>query len=73
MPEPSMLRTVSRTLIVALVAMVLLAACSDAPGDGLAVGDNAPDFSLPEASGSTVSLADYTGEPVLLYFHMADG
>lgn len=71
MPEPSILRTTWGILIVAL--MVLLAGCSDGPGDGLAVGDNAPDFSLPEASGSTVSLDDYSGEPVLLYFHMADG
>jgi cytochrome oxidase Cu insertion factor (SCO1/SenC/PrrC family) len=62
-----------RTLIVVLVVMVLLAGCSNGSDDGLAVGDNAPDFSLPEASGSIVSLDDYTGEPVLLYFHMADG
>ncbi len=73
MPEPSILRTVSRTLIVALIVMVLLAGCSGGPGDGLAVGDHAPDFSLPDRSGSTVSLDDYAGEPVLLYFHMADG
>jgi hypothetical protein len=42
-------------------------------GSGLAVGDEAPAFALPEAGGSTVGLADYNGKPVLLYFHMALG
>lgn len=40
---------------------------------GLAVGDDAPAFSLPSSTGDTVSLADYSGQPVLLYFHMAVG
>ncbi len=33
----------------------------------------APDFSLPNASGGEVSLKDYEGKNVLLFFHMAVG
>lgn len=41
---------------------------------GLAVGDAAPDFSLPSTDGQLVALADYVNkQPVLLYFHMAVG
>lgn len=54
-----------------LVAVLLLSAC--AGNQGLAVGDEAPGFSLPEASGATVSLEDFAGTATLLYFHMADG
>lgn len=58
---------------VGVLVLVLLTSCSNTRDDGLSVGDDAPDFSLPEASGSTVALSDFAGEPVLLYFHMADG
>jgi cytochrome oxidase Cu insertion factor (SCO1/SenC/PrrC family) len=37
------------------------------------VGQRAPAFSLESASGSTVSLSDYAGRPVLLYFSMGPG
>jgi cytochrome oxidase Cu insertion factor (SCO1/SenC/PrrC family) len=37
------------------------------------VGDVAPDFTLPAASGGEVSLSDYRGSPVLLYFSMGPG
>ena len=36
------------------------------------VGDRAPDFTLPGASGSTVSLSDYAGRPVVLVFYPGD-
>ena len=39
----------------------------------IAVGDTAPAFSLKSASGGTVSLSDYVGKPVLLYFSMGPG
>lgn len=51
---------------------LIVAACGSDDG-GFAVGDRAPDFSLEEASGGSVALADYQGHDVLLYFHMADG
>jgi thioredoxin-dependent peroxiredoxin len=37
----------------------------------LAVGDKAPAFSLPDADGDTVSLADYKGRKVIVYFYPA--
>lgn len=37
----------------------------------LAVGDTAPDFSLPDADGNTVSLSDYKGRKVIVYFYPA--
>lgn len=35
----------------------------------LEVGDTAPAFTLPDDSGSQVSLADYAGRKVLVYFY----
>ncbi|NJR24760.1 MAG: thioredoxin-dependent thiol peroxidase [Richelia sp. CSU_2_1] len=35
-------------------------------------GDVAPDFSLPDAEGNTVSLADFRGQWVVLYFYPRD-
>jgi peroxiredoxin Q/BCP len=37
----------------------------------LAVGDPAPDFTLPAAGGGTVSLADLRGRSVVVYFYPA--
>lgn len=37
----------------------------------LASGDSAPDFSLPDADGNSVSLADYAGSRVIVYFYPA--
>ncbi|OMH27668.1 peroxiredoxin [Tersicoccus phoenicis] len=37
----------------------------------LAPGDAAPDFSLPDATGATVSLQDLAGKRVVLYFYPA--
>lgn len=36
------------------------------------IGTSAPDFSAPTADGSTVSLGDYCGQWVLLYFYPKD-
>ncbi|TDH39060.1 thioredoxin-dependent thiol peroxidase [Pseudohoeflea suaedae] len=36
------------------------------------VGQNAPQFSLPRDGGGTVSLADYAGKKVVLYFYPKD-
>jgi peroxiredoxin Q/BCP len=37
----------------------------------LAAGDAAPAFSLPDAEGNEVSLADYAGRRVIVYFYPA--
>ncbi|MBO9569337.1 MAG: thioredoxin-dependent thiol peroxidase [Cellulomonas iranensis] len=37
----------------------------------LAVGDTAPDLTLPSATGGTVSLADLRGRSVVVYFYPA--
>lgn len=59
--------------IVALPVLIL-AACSGASSpQGIPVGAQAPAFTLPAATGEQVSLSDYQGRPVLLYFHMAVG
>lgn len=60
------------TLVVLLV-LVGLASCAQLTPASLQIGSPAPDFTLPASDGHTVSLDDYTGQPVLLYFHMANG
>jgi peroxiredoxin Q/BCP len=37
----------------------------------LTPGESAPDFALPTADGSTVSLSDFTGRHVIVYFYPA--
>jgi peroxiredoxin Q/BCP len=41
------------------------------PTPRLAVGDAAPAFSLPDADGNTVSLGDFAGRKVVVYFYPA--
>ena len=38
----------------------------------LNVGDKAPDFHLPDAEGRMISLSDYRGVPVVVYFYPKD-
>lgn len=38
----------------------------------LTAGDMAPEFSLPRNGGGTVSLSDFSGKPVILYFYPKD-
>lgn len=38
----------------------------------ISVGASAPDFSLPGDSGETISLSDYRGKKVVLYFYPKD-
>ena len=40
-------------------------------GERLAPGDEAPDFTLPDADGSPVSLAALRGQKVIVYFYPA--
>ena len=38
----------------------------------LKAGDKAPDFTLPDADGNMVSLSDFAGKKVVLYFYSRD-
>jgi peroxiredoxin Q/BCP len=40
-------------------------------GERLAPGDEAPDFTLPDADGNPVSLSAYRGQRVIVYFYPA--
>jgi len=61
--------------LLTLPIVMLLAACgnSNQTNQAIEVGANALNFTLPNAAGGEVSLFDYSGQPVLLYFHMAVG
>lgn len=43
------------------------------PSTRLAPGDVAPPFTLPDAEGNEVSLSDYAGRRVIVYFYPAAG
>lgn len=38
-------------------------------GEGLAIGTTAPEFSLPDADGNIHSLADYSGQKLVIVFY----
>jgi hypothetical protein len=61
-------------LFIVSFTTLLLAACGGTP-PAPASEDvrTAPDFTLPNALGGEVSLSNYAGEPVFLFFHMAVG
>ncbi|MGH9919666.1 MAG: thioredoxin-dependent thiol peroxidase [Nitrososphaerales archaeon] len=43
-----------------------------APTPELAIGDQAPDFTLPSSAGKSVKLSDFKGRNVVLYFYPKD-
>lgn len=52
-----------------LAAVTVLAACGSAGDSGGAKeGDHAPDFTLPSTTGRQVSLSEFEGGPVMVYF-----
>lgn len=72
------MRSRALPLAVLMLAMVLVGCergrpAGDGAGGPIKVGDAAPNFSLPAADGGKVSLADYRGSSVLLYFSMGPG
>ena len=60
-PEPVHVREPGRSITVARVT----------DNQRLSPGDPAPDFTLPDADGNEVSLADYRGRKVVVYFYPA--
>jgi cytochrome oxidase Cu insertion factor (SCO1/SenC/PrrC family) len=65
-------------MVTAILALAMLTVgCAHeqvAPGHSpIDVGDPAPPFSLHAADGSIVSLSEFAGKPVLLYFSMGPG
>ena len=59
-------------LIVALAVLVVLVRRVLSRSAMPAAGSNAPDFTLPSQDGSPVSLKDYRGKWVVLYFYPKD-
>ncbi|GAB4573051.1 MAG: hypothetical protein Kow0077_14230 [Anaerolineae bacterium] len=72
MHQRTHLRFVS-AFVLALLVSLGAAGCQPAAPQGIAEGAAAPDFTLRDATGREVSLSDYRGTPVLLFFHMAMG
>ena len=73
------MRKKARLAVTTAAALAFVgAACSQSqpapPARGpVAVGARAPQFTLPSAGGGDVSLAGFSGKPVLLYFSMGPG
>jgi cytochrome oxidase Cu insertion factor (SCO1/SenC/PrrC family) len=63
----------------AVLLTVVATACSRQTTSGggsqvpVSAGQSAPGFTLPSASDGAVSLSDFAGKPVLLYFSMGPG
>ena len=75
MKNQRLIKTIIKNVLFAsglILSAFLLSACGSSQRT-LAVGDTAPDFRLTAADNSVISLNDFTGKPVLLYFHMAMG
>ena len=61
-------------VFVLLVITTLLTACGGTSANGeIKIGEQAPDFTLIASDGNPVTLSEYKGQPVLLFFHMAGG
>ncbi len=65
------IRTLTSPVLLALAGLALwLTACSSTPTDpyGAGVGDTAPPFNVTSVAGAPLSLDNYSGQPVLVYF-----
>ena len=59
-------------VVIIVVVLVILVPRLLSRGTAPAEGGSAPDFTLPSQEGSTVSLKDYRGKWVVLYFYPKD-
>jgi peroxiredoxin Q/BCP len=59
-------------LVLVVVVLVILIPQFLSRSSAPAAGSSAPDFTLPAADGSHVSLKDYRGKWVVLYFYPKD-
>jgi peroxiredoxin len=57
-------------IILALTAMCIVS-CSNEE-KAVKIGDNAPEFTVRDLDGNEISLADYSGSPVILRFFLTD-
>jgi len=57
------MKHVMRSVMIVLAAMVAMPVMA---GDGVSVGDTAPDFTLADSAGNEVSLSDFEGKIVVL-------
>jgi len=60
-------------ILLVMLALALTACASPSISESPLAGTVAPDFELENALGGKTSLAEYSGTPVLLFFHMAVG
>jgi cytochrome oxidase Cu insertion factor (SCO1/SenC/PrrC family) len=60
-----------------VLALLVASACNqqstEGQTEGASVGEPAPAFELPSATGGRVSLSDFKSKDVLLYFSMGPG
>ncbi|MBT3314338.1 MAG: redoxin domain-containing protein [Anaerolineae bacterium] len=63
----------THTILLVILALILSACTPSSPPESALVGSVAPDFELDNALGGKTSLSEYSGTPVLLFFHMAVG
>ena len=60
-------------VILGLILTIILLSAYTESQESITIRDKAPAFTLTAADNRTISLSDYAGKPVLLYFHMALG
>jgi cytochrome oxidase Cu insertion factor (SCO1/SenC/PrrC family) len=67
----------AKRVLAGVLAMWVVGACNQqstkSQNEGASVGEPAPAFELPSATGARVSLSDFKGKDVLLYFSMGPG
>jgi len=58
--------------MVSLLIIFLLAACGQEKQAPVQIGGSAPQFTLRDLEGNSISLSDYSGSPVVLRFILTD-